>query len=143
MRPGLDGDVTTLSQAVSEFLQGSHLPPGLKLTWVGVDLAITNTGQQWIAPGGAGGTGAAVFYFVVNGHGPFRNDTPTSTLTQLALQVGVASCPFPLASLLNPGTTTSGCVALAVPVGVKVSTVGFDLQPVQGGPVQHVAQWNV
>jgi hypothetical protein len=84
-----------------------------------------------------------VFYFVVNGHGPLVNETRTSDLARLGLQVGVPGCTYPLASLLNPGTTTSGSVALAVTVGVKVSTIGFDLQPVQGGPVQHVARWKV
>jgi hypothetical protein len=81
-----------------------------------------------------------VLYFVVNGIGPF-SDSPYPLETGLVM--GVPGCPFPFASVLKPGMTVRGCVALAVPVGVKVSTVGFDLQPTTGRPVEHVAQWAV
>jgi hypothetical protein len=93
-----------------------------------------------LAPGVSGGPGSPVLYFVVNGIGPF-SDSPYPLETGFVM--GVPGCPFPFASVLKPGMTVSGCVALAVPVGVKVSTVGFDLQPTTGRPVEHVAQWAV
>ena len=139
-------DVTTLSEAVHYLLLNSHLPLGQQLMWIGVDLAITNTGNGGVELGFASGPGADALYFVVNGSGPSLNATDDSGLLESGFEMGVPGFVFPFASLsgsLNPGQSISGCVALAVPVGVKVSTVGFDLQPAAGGPVQHVAQWSV
>lgn len=112
---------------------------------MGVDLSITNTGQSPIGLGGAGGQGAPVLYFVVNGRGPSLNETDSSDLLATGFEMGVPGCPFPFppAGSLNPSASVRGCVALAMPVGVKVSTVGFDLQPAAGGPVQQIAQWTV
>ena len=135
----------TPAQAVNRYTHGQNVQ------WIGVDLAITDTSSPQalsdgtIAPGVGGGPGAPVFYFVVNGHGPFTaDDNPnTAGLLQAGFAMGVPGCPFPFTSLLHPNEKVNGCVALAVPAGVRVSTVGFDLQPAAGGPVQHVAQWSV
>jgi len=112
--------------------------------WMGVDLTITNTGQTTIRPGVAGGPGAPTIYFVVNGRGAFLNEKASPDfLPTTGYEMGLSGCPFPFSpgSALAPGASVSGCVAIAVPVGVKVLTVGFDLQPTTGGPVQQVAQW--
>jgi hypothetical protein len=85
-----------------------------------------------------------VLYFVVNGPGSALG-TDDSTLLESGFEVGVQGCPFPFPPLgqgsLRLNQSVSGCVALAVPVGTKVSTVGFELAPV-GAPA-HVVQWSV
>ena len=114
--------------------------------WMGIDLTITNTGQSTIGLGVAGGPGAPALYFVVNGRGALLNEEARPDfLATTGYEMGLSGCPFPFppATTLAPGTSFSGFVAIAVPVGVKVSTVGFDLQPATGGPVQQVAQWTV
>jgi hypothetical protein len=142
--PGASPVDTTLSQAVGRQLQASHLPPGLQLTWVGVDITVKNTGNQWIGLG-ASGRSAPVLYFIVNGHGGLSDISDIADLRLLWFEVGVPGCPypFPAGRVLSPGVSVQGCVALAVPVGVNVSTVGFDLQAVSGVSVEHVAQWTV
>lgn len=134
---------TTFSSAVNRLLQDSHLPPGQQLMWVGVDLTMSNTGQTPIGLGETSGPGPPVIYFVVNGSG-ISTDTDIADLSSSGFEMGVSGCPFPFPSmgLLNPGVSVSGCVALAVPVGVEVSTVGFELQAVSGRPDQQVAQWS-
>ena len=144
---GLAPGGMTFPQTVSQLLQASHLPPRQELRWAGVDLTITNTGQTPIGTGTAGGQGAPVLFFVVNGRGPtLNNETGGADLSESGFATGVPGCPFPPftpAGTLNPTASISGCVALAVPVGVKVSTVGFDLEAAGGGPVPQVAQWTV
>lgn len=117
----------TLSQAVGALFRGAHLSPEQQVTWVGVDLALTNTGTVPIELGGQDGSGVIGLYFVVNGHSPLTGGA--ASLTQSGFDVGVPTCqyPFPRGGGLNPGESVSGCVALAVPVGVKVSDVGFAL----------------
>ena len=124
-------------------IQDSHLSPRQQLMWVGIDLTMTNTGQSPIGLGETGGPGPPVIYFVATGSGISTNDI--SELSGSGFEMGVPGCPFPFPStgLLNPGVSISGCVALAVPVGVEVSAVGFDLQLVSGRPDQQVAQWAV
>jgi hypothetical protein len=135
--------VTTLSGAVRYLLASAHLPLDTKLTWVGVDLAITITEGEGIVLGSATGQGQTVLFFVVNGPGS-ASGTDDSILLESGFEVGVQGCPFPFPPLgqgsLRRNQSVSGCVALAVPVGTKISTVGFELAPV-GAPV-HVAQWS-
>ena len=106
------------------------------VNWVGIDLSIVNTGHFDLSPGVADGPGAPVLYFVVNGQRAFSGD-----LSELGFSVGIPGCPFPFASTLLPGTSTSGCVAIRVPSALKVATVGFDLTAATGRAVNHVAQW--
>ena len=112
----------------------AHIPKSVN--WVGIDLTIVNTGHSDLSPGHADGPGAAVLYLVVNGQYHFSGD-----LSELGFSVGIPGCPFPFSSALLSGTSTSGCVAIAVPSGLKVATVGFDLTVATGGAGNHVAQW--
>ena len=109
----------------------------------GLELTMTNTGENPIGLGETGGPGPPVIYFVATGSGISTNDI--AELSGSGFEMGVPGCPFPFPStgLLIPGVSISGCVALAVPVGVEVSAVGFDLQLVSGRPDQQVAQWAV
>jgi hypothetical protein len=134
----------TLSGAVHYLLAHADLPSDERLTWVGVDLAIAITGNAAIELGSESGPTEAALYFVVNGGGS-ASATDDSVLLESGFVVGVAGCPFPFpppSESLNPGQSFSGCVALALPVGTKVSTVGLDVEPAAGAPLQ-VAQWRV
>jgi hypothetical protein len=135
----------TLSQAMDQLLHGTHFSPEQRLKWIGVDLTIQNTGStlMGLVPGG-GGLGAPAFFFVINGHGGLSDNSDISALSGSGYEVGVSGCPFPFPSsqALSPGESVSGCVALAVPAGVKVSTVGFDIQPVGLFP-RNIAQWTI
>ena len=88
---------TTFSSALSRLLQGSHLPPGQQLMWIGVDLTVTNTGQTSIGLGETGGPGPPAIYFVVNGRGPtLADDTDSSDLSSASgFEMGVPGCPSP------------------------------------------------
>lgn len=133
----------TVPQLVGHLLQDARLPPGQPVMWVGVEFAVQNTGrQQWIAFGGAGGPGAAVLYLVVNGRGAGITGTKSPDFLGTGYEFGVPDCPSPWsAGVLNPEASAIGCIALAVPQGVKVSTVGFNLEAVSGAAVPDVAQW--
>lgn len=138
---------TTLSSVVSGLLQGAHLPPRQPLMWVGVDLTMTNTGNNGIWLGGASGPGPKALYFLVNGAGAGIPEAYpyTASLSSSGFEMGVHGCPFPFGSegILNPGETFSGCVALAVTAGTKVSQVGFNFAPIANPVAQQVAQWRV
>jgi hypothetical protein len=133
------------AQAVTTLLEAAQLPANTQLAWVGVDLTIQNTGQSSIELGRAGGPGADSLWFVVNGRGPLLNANRSADLLESGWEFGVLGCGLsvPAGATLDPGGSIGGCVALAVPVGTAVASVGLDLQPVTGGPVQQVAQWAV
>lgn len=129
----------TFSQFLIQTLRAAHLPPTQQLEWVGIDLSIeTQRGFQLVSPGGPG---APFLTFVVNGQGPVSGDTDTWLVTEAGFSVGVPGCPFPFESLaVASGASISGCVAVPVPAGTTVSTVGFNLaQP--GEILGRVAQW--
>jgi hypothetical protein len=135
--PVAAGSRTTLPELLKQNLHGGPT----SLSWVGIDLAVTYTSAMPAALISPTGPGQPYLTFVVNGHGPLVNENAWSLLTLDA--VTVSGCPYPFRNGLLTSGTSSGCVAIPVPSGVKVLTVGFDLQPTEGGPVQHVAQWNV
>jgi hypothetical protein len=162
---GTGSDVTTVSgqfivtrvwtNATPQYVDRTNTPGEttlsqfIKLDWIGVELTIRNTGNHWFGLGMAQGSDAPALWFVVNGHGPSVQgtegiqETNNSDLAQLSgFDIGVPNCPFPFPPdlQLNPNDSVSGCVALAVPAGVKVVTIGFNLSP---GFAQHVAQWRV
>ena len=132
----------TLAGAVGQLLTEAHLPPTQKVTWIGVELSDTTYGNFPLGLLGGGGPGVPYLTIVVNGS---LGGSLASELDVSFAEIGVAGCPFawPRAFGSTPSSSSSGCFALAVPSGVSVSSVGFDLTLTTGGAEQHVAQWRL
>ncbi len=130
--PGFD-----LGQA----LRFTHAPATVQ--WIGVDVAMANTGQEGIAFASASGPGAATLSVVVNGQGPGEGFQMSSILPQIGFAMGVADCPYAFTDGLGlaAGSQASGCLAIPVPEGIDVASLGFDLAMASGGAAHHVAQW--
>jgi hypothetical protein len=131
----------TLAGAVGQLLSRAQLPPTQQVTWLGVDLSETTLGNSPFGLLGAGGPGAPYLTIVVNGS---RTGLASSLAVSFA-EIGVAGCPFAWPKTFGsvPSSSSSGCFALAVPAGVTVSSVGFDLTLTTGGAEQKVARWGV
>jgi hypothetical protein len=137
---------TTLSDALRSLFTPLHLPTDTDLAWVGLDFTVTNNGQTPIEGATATGPGVPVLTFIINDYGATANQGMASDFTVTGFAVGVPGCPFPasfgIQGFLGSGHTWSGCVALAVPAGVTVTSVGFVLGPYLGTPSWKVAQWS-
>lgn len=133
-----------LGLTIPEALQRVSAPR--KVIWEGIEVTVNISGQRSVELGTATGPGVPVLFFSVNGHDPWPKGGGRSLLTELAFAVGVPGCPYPFSNshgVLVPGSSVSGCVAIAVPAGRKVTTVGFDLTSATGGAAHHVAEWRV
>ena len=127
----------TFGEAMSRILSLSDLPPNEKLTWLGVDLTLVNDGQESILLGSSD-RDTPTLNFGING--------ANSNLAITGFSMGTPGCPFPFSASIQgevaPGQSVSGCVALAVPAGSPVSTVGFVLDYSERGPEKTVL-WSV
>jgi hypothetical protein len=111
--------------------------------WVGVKLTMANTGQQVIGLVSASGPGAATLSIVVNGQRLGQGNQETSSLPQIGFEMGVAGCAYPFAggAPSAPGSRGSGCLAVPIPEGLNVTSLGFDLTNATGGAAHYVALW--
>jgi hypothetical protein len=112
-----------------------------RLEWIGIDIVMANIGQKQIEFASPTGSGIPYLSIVVNGHDPGFG---SSVFPQLGFAMGVAGCPYPFPTSrqgLAPGVKVGGCLAIPVPAGLRVSTVGFDLS-YPGGVIRNVAQWH-
>jgi hypothetical protein len=137
---------TTLPGLLRSLFTPLHLPTDADLAWVGLDFTVTNNGQTPIEGATATGPGVPVLTFIINDYGATANQGTDSDFLITGFAVGLPDCPFPagfgIQGFLGSGHTWSGCVALAVPAGVTVTSVGFVLGPHLGTPAWKVAQWN-
>jgi len=111
--------------------------------WVGVGLTMVNTGPQVIQFVSAPGPAAQTLTIVVDGHRGGAGVRESSLLPQIGFDMGVAGCAYPFAGggTLAPGVRATGCLAVPVPTGVDVSSLGFDLTGASGGAPHHAAVW--
>ena len=131
---------TTLSQEVHQIF-----PKPIPLTWVGIDLTVTNTGQSGPELVSGTGPGAPYLDIVVHGHGADLNELASSGLPSMAFVVGVSGCPFPFVNFQVPPpcASASGCIAIPIPADATLSTAGFSLTFATGGSVPSVALWQL
>jgi hypothetical protein len=139
-----------LSDVLRSLFTPLHLPLDEQLAWVGFDFTVTNNGEDEIEGFTATGPGVPVLNFAINGYGGVMSPNADSDFTVTGFAIGVPDCSFPsstadfgIQGFLASGHTWSGCVALAVPAAVKVSSVGFALGPYLGTPSEKVALWSV
>ncbi len=78
---------------------------------------------------------------VINGQVPLIQTY--SGLAQLGFYAGLAGCPNPLPSGdIDADASVSGCLAIPVPAGLNISSIGFDLSNESGGAGNDVALWS-
>jgi hypothetical protein len=122
-----------------------HVDAPAKVEWIGVSLSMVNTGQIYIGFVGASGPGANSLFIMVNGYGPqLGSAADTLGFADVGFYVGVQGCPnesLAGGGSIPSGQSASGCLAIPVPAGLAVSSVGFGLTAAIGNPEYHVAQW--
>jgi len=130
----------TMADAENRLLAGTGLSAA-QVTWMGVELSVATTGSAGIEPSCGGRTGPPCLAFVAHGTG-----AGAAALTELVgtgWVFGVPGCPYPWSTEdeMAPGTSVSGCVAIAVPVDTTVDAVGMDLTTGSGFAPHDVALW--
>jgi hypothetical protein len=116
-----------------------------KLQWIGIAFAMVNTGPQEIGMI-SNGRYQPYLVLVVSGQGPGITSQEIDGIAQLGFYAGVAGCPFPFANNtadLGVGADVVGCLAVPVPVGLSVSSIGFDLSSESGESPNAIALWNL
>ena len=128
---------------LAQGLRAVHAPE--RFQWLGVELTLANTGQQGIELVSASGPGAITLSIVVDGQRLGQGIQESTSLPQIGFEMGVADCSYPLANggSIAAGYRGTGCLAVPVPEGLDVSSLGFDLTNATGGAAHYVALWRV
>ena len=122
-------------------LQFVHAPADLQ--WIGLAVTMTNTGPQEISMI-SNGRYQPYLGLVVRGPGTSPTTKTYPDLAQLGFYAGVTGCPplFPGGEInLAPGSTAVGCLAVPIPSGTTLASIGFSLGNEGVGNATSVALW--
>ena len=123
-------------------LQFVHAPT--RLEWLGVSFSIVNAGPQDVGVI-SNGRYQPYLQLVVSGKGTRTTIQADDGVAQLGFYASVAGCPNPFPAVMDAlavGATVDGCLAVPVPYGSDISTIGFVLGNESGGFPTSVALWH-